>query len=220
LIEPVAIRLETMISRAEGPALTAAGQQLSACLGAAVGQAWPIQLGLRGAVSEIETEAPGTVIVASLLVGAEQVDDPWATAEASWRERVHALLALGPPLIICTIFRVVVGRARLSPAGAPPPVLERIRRLNRLALELSRQTGCYVADIDRAMAHLGGRALQADYRLASQPAAEVAGHTLAWTLLSGPLDDIVPPEIQEQARAHQGGLADINALLRRRLGQT
>lgn len=193
--DPVTIRIEAIISQAEGPALIAAGQQLSTCLGSVIKQMWPVQLGLRGGVEDIQAAEPGTVIVASLLTDAERIAEPWAIAELRWRERVRALVALGPPLVICTIFRVVPDRARLSPRGAAPPLLERIRRLNRLAAELSRETACYVADIDRAMAHVGGRVLNADYRLASQRAAEAAGHAIVWSLLSGPLDDAVSPEI-------------------------
>lgn len=215
--DPAPIRIEAMISQAEGPALKAAAEQLSTCLGSAIKQVWPIQLGLRGAVADIETADPGAVVVVSPLMDAERVDEPWAAAEARWRERAHVLAGLGPPLVLCTVFRVVAGRVRLSPGGATPPVLERIRRLDRLIADLSRETGCYVAEIDRAMAHLGAARLQADYRLASRVAAEVAGHAIVWTLLSGPLDDIVPPEVQEQARAIQGHLTQIETLLRRRL---
>ena len=99
-------------------------------------------------------------------------------------------------------------------------MLERIRRLNRLAAELSRETGAYVADIDRAFAHIGARTLRSDYRLQGRLAAEVGGHAIAWTLLSGPLDDWIEPEIQQAARTFLGGLQQIDALVNRRLART
>ena len=121
--------------------------------------------------------------------------------------------------MICTIFRVVADRARLSRGGASLPLIERIRRLNRLAAELSRETGCYVADIDRTMADVGARKTQADYRLSTPAAAEAAGHAIAWALLSGPLDDVVSPEVQEKARAIHGGGGHAATVLGRRLAQ-
>jgi hypothetical protein len=77
----------------------------------------------------------------------------------------------------------------------------RIARLNLLAAEISRETGCNVIDIDRVLADIGARALQTDYRLAGRYAAEAVAATIALTLLSLGLDEYATYETQETARA-------------------
>jgi hypothetical protein len=124
------------------------------------------------------------------------------------------LQATGAPVFVVNVFRHVAGRAG---DGSPSPVLERIRRLDLMAVRLSRELGIGVVDIDRAFAHIGARALGSDYRMSGVLAAEVAGHTLAWSLLSFGLDDALDPELQEKARAALGPLSDINAIVGRRL---
>ncbi|HZC15316.1 MAG TPA: hypothetical protein VE309_01000, partial [Caulobacteraceae bacterium] len=140
-------------------------------------------------------------------------DEPFAETEARLNARVADLARGAAPVLICTIFRHVAERR--TPSGYRR--LERIRRLDRLAAELSADLGVGVVDIDRAFAHIGGRLLASDYRLSGRLAAEVAGHTLVRSLLSLGLDDIIPPEVQERAKAFHGSLREINTLVSRRL---
>jgi hypothetical protein len=127
------------------------------------------------------------------------------------------LQAIGPPVFVRTVFRHVRDRAK---DGGAAHLVERIRRLNRMAVELSHELGIAVIEIDRAFAHIGGRALESDYSVTGPLAAEVSGHTTVWSLLSFGLDDIVDPGLQEKAKALLGGLSRIDALVSQRLASS
>lgn len=209
------IQIEALTHPAEQPALVAAAEQLSEWLGAATGAAaWPVRLSLRPP-GDAAAVAPGaTVVIASLLPELGQPSAAGQDAPARWGGYLGALEASGAPIFICTIFRHVADR---RPDGRATPLLERIRRLNRMAFDLSRARGVGVIDIDRAFAHIGARPLGTDYRLGGVLAAEVAGHAIAWSLLSGGLDAVVPAEAQETARARLGDLSQIDRIVSRRL---
>ena len=85
-----------------------------------------------------------------------------------------------------------------------------------MAIRLSHALGVWVIDWDRALAHVGARALSCDYRLGGRLAAEVAGHQVAWALLSYGID-AAPPQAQERAKTFHGDLQRIDALIERRL---
>ena len=204
--------IEAEVDERERPGMLAGAQQLAQALAAATGADWPIQLHLLEPGAAVATSAAGGVIVLSLLADVAR-EEPFSDTEARWRARLKALVKGAAPVLICTVFRHV--RERLTPSGAA--MLERIRRLDRLAAELSRDLGVAVVDIDRAFAHIGGRTLATDWRLDGRLAAEVAGHGLVWSLLSLVLDEVISPETQDRARTFHGGLGEINTLVSRRL---
>jgi hypothetical protein len=207
-LKPIVIHAE--VDMRERPAVIAGVQQLSEALRAAAGVDWPIQLTFWDAGQLRELPA-GSLAVLSLLADAEH-DEPFDKAAARWRGRSERLTAQGAPVLVLTVFRVA---ERSTPDGQR--MLERIRRLNRLAVDLSHDIGVTVVDIDRAFAHIGARILATDYRLEGRLAAEVGGHALTLCLLTLGLDDTVPPETQERARAYHGPLREIDTLVRRRL---
>ncbi len=77
----------------------------------------------------------------------------------------------------------------------------RIARLNLFAAEISRETGCNVIDIDRALADIGAQVLRTDYRLDGPYAVDAVAISIALTLLALGLDEYAPYEAQETARA-------------------
>lgn len=211
------IVLEALIDDAERPALIVAAELLSESLGqASGGPAWPVRVGLRAPAAGLGADTGPTAVIVSLLPEVANLGEPIAETEARWRAYLDGLLAAGVPVLVCTVFRHVAGRFAV---GAPSPAVERIRRLNRMAIDLSHELGVGVIHIDRAFAHIGGRTLQTDYRLAGVLAAEVAGHAIAWSLLSFGLDEAVDPDLQEKAKTFLGGLQRIDALVGRRLAQ-
>jgi hypothetical protein len=139
----------------------------------------------------------GTIRLLSLLPELDRLNEPWLDVEQRLQASVARLCASGDPVFICTVLRHagsdedadLVYRRRV-----------RIRRLNFLAAELSRQTGAFVIDIDRVVADIGGRNLQADYRLDSPAAAAVAGQAIAFGLTVNGLDALVAFEVQDQMR--------------------
>jgi len=208
-VAPIVIHAE--VDLRERPAVVAAVQQLSEALQAAAGIAWPIQLTFwdPGAIGE----PPGGVVLLSLMADAERGDEAFGEVEARWRSRIEALTAEGAPVLALTLFRAV--GERTSASGQQ--LLERIRRLDRMTLDLSHAFGLTVVDVDRAFAHIGARTLGTDYQLGGRLAAEVGGHALTLCLLTLGLDDTIPPEVQERARAFHGPLREIDTLVRRRL---
>jgi hypothetical protein len=209
------LSLDARVDEAEQPAVIAAAELLSESLGrAAGGGPWPVQLNFRPPGAPPQEGATPSAIITSLLPEVAAPGEPIAETQARWRAHLDALLAAGAPVFLCTVFRHLNDRPR---DGRVSPVLERIRRLNRMALDLSHDIGVGVIDIDRAFAHIGGRTLKTDYRPTGVLAAEVGGHTIAWSLLSFGLDDVVDPSLQEKAKQVIGSLQQIDILVNRRL---
>lgn len=117
-----------------------------------------------------------------------------------WADQIDALQNHGMPCVICNLFRHVQDRK----PGQIHALSERILELNLLAIELSRKTGAGLADIDLALSQYGGQPLQADYQLNAPLAVQLAGHTLARTLLLDTLQDTFNMDTLDQAARHMG----------------
>jgi hypothetical protein len=216
---PAPIVIDAVVADTERPAIIAACEQLHECLRVAAGRAWPIELRFRPAAAAIVTAPLPTLAIVSLLPDLARGDEPPAERAARWRAALTPLICVVPAVFVCTIFRhVAAGGAPEAPADGIR-LVERIRRLNLFAAELSHDTGAGVLDLDRVLAHIGARELQSDYRLTSRIAAEVAGHAIVAGLLAVGLDDIVPPDVQQRAQQYQGNLWGIYAYVDRRLRQ-
>ncbi len=138
-----------------------------------------------------------TMLVTSLAPELEKLSEPWPEAETRLRSAYATLCAGSIPVFTCTILRHVGPDVETKLAEA---LRLRIRRLNLLAAEMSRELGLFVVDLDRAVADAGARQFQTDYRLGGEAAAAMAGHFMALTLLTNGLDAVVPFEIQDAAR--------------------
>jgi hypothetical protein len=93
---------------------------------------------------------------------------------------------------------------RHTGAGDPALALRRrirIRRLNLLAAEISREYGAFVADIDRQLADVGARRLETDYRLQDAAAADLAGDAVAVEVILNGLHGLVSVDVQDRAKA-------------------
>jgi hypothetical protein len=215
---PRQIRIEAIVEPQERPALLAGAEQLSDALTRAAGQAspWPVSLIFRPAGSAVPASPETGVAIVSLASEAGRTGEPIAATRARWTAYLEMLQASGAPVCLSTVFRVVPDR---PVDGRPSPLAERICRLNRMAADLSHDLGVTVIDIDRAMAHVGGRVMGADWRLGGVFAAEVAGHAVAWGLLALGLDDLIEPALQDRARRALGGLHEIDDVVARRLAQ-
>ena len=211
------IAIEARIDAAERAALIAGAEQLSEHLSIAIGgQPWPVRINLMPPGAPLGEGPAPHVIVTSMLPEVGRLSEPMPDVEARWRAELERLTASGAVVFVCTVFRHLADRPKDGVASA---LLERIRRLNRLAMELSNTLGVGVIDFDRDLAHLGARQLRSDYRLSGVLAAEAAGHAVAWALLSVGLDAVVEPEVQEAAKAALGDMRGIDALLNRRLAR-
>lgn len=191
---PPPLAIEAVVHPAEKPILVAATRHLADCLSAASGSPWSVALGFADSISVKQRQA---ILVTSLLLEMPGRGEPLSETERRWRDQISALgEAEALAAFVCTIFRYVAGR----PDAA---VVERIRRLNLMAAELSHDTGINVIDLDRALTFVGARKLHTDYRLGGPAVPTVAGHVIVSGILGAGLDDFFPPEIQERAKAAQ-----------------
>ena len=133
------------------------------------------------------------VVITSLLLETDHYQEEWSAVEARLRSRYAALAANASNIVFATtVFRHVS-----ADDGSLRELLRhRIRRLNRLAADLSREYGMMVIDLDRDLADIGGRRLQTDYRLNGEYAEQVAAKCMARAVVSAGLDNHVPFELQ------------------------
>lgn len=138
---------------------------------------------------------------------------PELTQALGIADRITALQARGALVLLCTVFRHVPGRERSGSVNEP---LARIRKLNLMAIALSHASGVRLIDVDRVLAHFGGAPLATDYRLGGAMAPGLVGHAMATAILSGGLDHLVDPLLQDRAKRCLGGLEQALAFARSR----
>ena len=200
-VESAPLRLLGAASAAERALLIDAGRQLVACLGAATGGEVSIELSFAPPAGAPTPEAD--IVIASLL-GDVASDEPVAEVGARWRAWLGGLVQGDPrPIVIGTLFRHVA-----DPAGRRTTT-ERIRRLNDLAIALSRAHGVEVADIDRAFAMFGSDVVRSDYRCLGPHATLVAGHVIVSAVLATDLSRHLSGAVRDRACAAHGTLADL-----------
>jgi hypothetical protein len=176
----------------------AAAKHIADALSQAADKAWTCPYDFTSDFAKLGTAMPGSVIITSLLLPLSRIDEPWSEVERELHLTYEALCGTGNPVIICTILRHV--DADDDPEQADR-IRRRLRQLNLLATELSRQYGALVVDFDRVLADIGARRLETDYRLGGEAAADVAGKALALCIVTNTLDDFASVEIQDAARA-------------------
>jgi hypothetical protein len=205
------ISIAAFVSEGEQAAMNLAAGHMAQALSKAAEVAWTSDCFFNADLEKIAQSGEGTIIVTSFLPQLEKLDEPWPEAEQRLRKIYATLGERSVPVFIATILRHVRGDAESELAEA---LKIRIRRLNLLAAEISRETGANVIDLDRVLADVGARRLQTDYRLTGQATANMAGHFIALTLVSNGLDAIVPFEVQDAARealaASQPAIAGID----------
>lgn len=207
------LRIDAVIGETERPSFVAACERLRKCLSAASDSEWTIQSSIAKSVEDLKVAAPPSSILLSLLPDAERTEEPFDQTEARWRADLSSLARIpGAKVFLVTVFRHLPDRAGSRQSQR---ILERIRRLNRMATELSHDFETAVIDIDRIFAHIGARTVAADYRLGNGLAADVAAHAMVWSMLQGGLDDLIPHGVQEQAKKLHGDMRAIVKLIGR-----
>jgi hypothetical protein len=178
----------------ERPIIELAVRQLEASLNAASASGFSIRIEF----IDPETVAPpvgARIVLISLRAEAIRLAEPWLETERRLRGQCKALLDNNAIVFVCAVFRHVSPGHDMSREKRI-----RIRRLNLLVTEISRETGLFVIDLDRELADIGANNLKTDYLLAGPLATAVAANCIAKTVLSYGLDDYVPFEIQDGAK--------------------
>jgi hypothetical protein len=132
--------------------------------------------------------------IASMLPEAEADEEPWTSTERKLGNAIAGLSQNVRKLYICTVFRHATGpdwRARLA----------RIRKLNLLALELSRETGAFIIDVDRMLADAGARSFHTDFRLTGPLATEAVAREIVSTLVATGFGSTYPRPARERLSA-------------------
>jgi hypothetical protein len=200
------IPLAAFVAPSEQAAVEAARDHLLRALGS-TGGAWSIDCDFAEAIGDLTAAPAGAVLLTSLLPEADG-DEAWGDTEARLRG-IHADLSeRGDPVFICTVLR----HAGEGDREAALRRRVRIRRLNALAAELSREFGAFVIDIDRVLADIGAGRLGTDYRLQGAAAADLAGKAMAIDIVVNGLDAFAAFDVQDAARAYLAQYQTIVAL--------
>ena len=195
------------LSKEEHPIALAAAQQFSAAVNTALGSVWPIKLVLANADGRI---ASASIWIASMIDDVSRREPIEATTQR-WQERRQRWSQRGGKrILLATLFGSV------PCVSGDPTKVERLRRLNMMALRLSRESGIEIVDIDRLFSLCGARKLATDYRCRGESAAQLAGHAITAAIFAGGLDDFLPAEVQERAATLHGGIQDVAGILQRR----
>jgi hypothetical protein len=192
------IPLFAAVTTNERAVVEAAARHLAEALSRAASETWTCACEFAADFDGLVGATPGSVIVTSLLVPLAQADRPWPDVEKELRRTYAALCETGNSVVICTILRHVDAAGDLERADR---IRRRLRQLNLLATELSREYGALVIDVDRLLADIGARRLETDYRLGGKAAADVASKAVALCIVTNALDALAPIEIQDAARA-------------------
>jgi hypothetical protein len=195
--EQVTISIRAVVDNNERAAVSRAATLLESSLSAASGEPVTVHCQFEASLDALHGfEEPGIIIV-SLLPEVANYQESWVKVEKRFRERCQALMSAdGAVVFLCTVFRHVA-----TGDSADPARLVRIRRLDLLAAELSRETGLFIIDLDRSLADIGASKLHTDYRLDGEYASQAAGKLIALAVLSAGLDAYLPFEVQDAARA-------------------
>jgi hypothetical protein len=198
MTEPMIITLKAMVDRSEQAAVTQAATLLESSLTTA-GTPVIVKCQFENNPEALKGKGEASVLIASLLPEVCNHAQPWTTVEErlseSFRNFANVDSASPTAAFICTVFRCVPTDESDSQSR-----LIRIRRLNLLAAELSRQSGHYVIDLDRCLADAGALKIQTDYRLEGPFAARVVAKEMALAIVSAGLDAVVPFEVQDAAK--------------------
>ncbi|HYS88019.1 MAG TPA: hypothetical protein VEN78_23920 [Bradyrhizobium sp.] len=189
------IPIVAMVSMAERAAVDGACGNIVRALGEAGGTPWKCDCRFVPGHADLQNAHAGSILVSSLVLEVD-APEPWTDVEQRLRGIYAGLCARGDPVFICTVLRH-------TGAGEPDASRRRIRirRLNLLAAEISREHGAFVIDIDRQLADVGARRLGTDYRLQGAAAADLAGNAIAMEIILNGLDTLASVDVQDRARA-------------------
>jgi len=125
-------------------------------------------------------EQPQRLVILPLLptvaVRADTVQAPLSPqdAAAALEPIIERLQQRDTVVALTTAFRHIPEPLQHRHVEAAPTLRELVRRANLEVARLSHRTGCFVLDLDRALAEVGGGALGADCFGGSGQAAELA----------------------------------------------
>ena len=191
------VPLLAAVTTNERAVVEGAARNLAAALSQATGESWTCPCTFARGLDDLAGATSGCIVVTSLLLSLTDIDKPWPEVETELRSTYAALAEAGDPIMICTILRHVDAIEDVEEAAR---IRRRLRKLNLLATELSREYGALVIDIDRVLADVGARRLKTDFRLGGTVAAEFSSKAMALCIATNALDDFASVKVQDAAR--------------------
>jgi hypothetical protein len=143
-------------------------------------------------------EQPQRLVILTLLpavtVRAGTVQAPLCPRDAAsaLEPIIEHLQQRGTVVALTTAFRHLSEPLQHRQTGAPPSLRELVRRTNFEVARLSHRTGCFVLDLDRALAEIGGGTLGTDCFGGAGQGAELAVEELV-ALIADALPDELEP---------------------------
>ena len=185
------IEIAAYVAESERPISERAAEEIARVVSAASGEAIACRCRFIESMDELAGLDGRAIAVMSLLRDVDSAES-WSATEQRLRDVSAALVAREAPAFICTVFRHI---GPSDDGAADVERLRRVRRLNLLAMELSRATGAYVVDLDRALCDIGALRLKTTYRLGGRLALEQAAYVLASSLVTDGLEGLVPVDV-------------------------
>jgi len=189
----ISIPIKALVHANERSAIITMARTLQERLTQAASEPAIVTCSFAESFSDLQKPHEPAIIITSLLLETQDYQEDWTEVEARLRTRYAALAEDAASIVfVTTVFR------HISEGDAVQRELLRlrIRRLNRLAADLSREYGIMVIDLDRDLADIGGRRLRTDYRLGGEYAEQAAARSIARAAISAGLDNHVPFELQ------------------------
>jgi hypothetical protein len=194
--DALTIPVKALVSSNERAAVSLAATLLETSLSTAAGVPVTVNCQFEASLDALKGSGEACVIIASLLPEVANYQESWVEVEGRLRESYRDLAsANGAAVFLCTVFRHVA-----SGESADRSRLIRVRRLNLLAAELSRETSLFVIDLDRTLADIGAFKLQTDYRLDGKYASDAVAKAIALAVVSAGLDAHVSFDVQDAAK--------------------
>jgi hypothetical protein len=189
----LSIPIRARVHANERSAITTMARTLQEHLAQAAAEPAAVTCSFAESFSDLQKPHEPSIIITSLLLETDDYEEDWSEQEGRLRTRYAALAEDAASIVfVTTVFRHISE----GDAAQRETLRLRIRRLNRLAADLSREYGIMVIDLDRDLADIGGRRLQTDYRLGGEYAEQMAARSMARAIVSAGLDNHVPFELQ------------------------
>ncbi len=189
----LSIPIRARVHANERSAITTMARTLQEHLAQAAAEPAAVTCSFAESFSDLQKPHEPSIIITSLLLETDDYEEDWSEQEGRLRTRYAALAEDAASIVfVTTVFRHISE----GDAAQRETLRLRIRRLNRLAADLSREYGIMVIDLDRDLADIGGRRLKTDYRLGGEYAEQMAARSMARAIVSAGLDNHVPFELQ------------------------
>ena len=204
VVADLIFRIHAVSGPEGGAAFEQAAQRLKELVKQNEGQSIDVELSRR--LDWSDAPQPGALVIASIGLELENQYSDLAALKKTWLERIHRLRSEGcSEIFLMTIFPYIAKPERVAERENAVRRLEKIRRLNLMAVELSHEAGVSIIDVGRWFSAIGGALLQTDYRVTGARAQWIVAELTIVTILEAGFDRhfAPPPTLSTDAKLGQ-----------------